>query len=120
MEWTFAIAIIVAVVAFVLFKRMSFISPDAARGHLAQGALVIDVRSPEEFRAGHLSKAVNIPLGELASDLPRQVKDKNQVLLLHCLSGGRSEVARHQLKRLGYPNAYNLGSFARAKSIVGE
>jgi len=39
-------------------------------------------------------------------------------LLLHCLSGGRSGIARGQLRSLGYPNAFNLGSFARAEKIV--
>ncbi len=120
MEWTFVIAMIVAVVTFVLFKRMAFIPVDTARKHLAAGALVIDVRSPEEFRAGHLSKAVNIPLGELETAVLREVKEKDQVLLLHCLSGGRSEVARQRLKRLGYSHVYNLGPFGRAKQIAGE
>jgi phage shock protein E len=120
MDWTIAIAVFVALAAFLVFKRMSFISPNAARKHLAQGALVVDVRSPGEFQDGHLSKAVNIPLGELATAVPRHVPDKSQVLLLHCHGGGRSELARQRLKRLGYPNAYNLGSFARAREIVGE
>lgn len=120
MDWTIALAIFAALAAFLVFKRMSFISPAAARKHLAEGALVIDVRSPEEFRDGHLSKAVNIPLGELAAEVPRHARDRNQVLLLHCHGGGRSELARTRLKRLGYPNSYNLGSLARAKQIVGE
>jgi len=104
--------------ALFLLKRMSFVSAEVARQYLRQGALVIDVRSPEEFRSGHVTNAVNIPLGELGESLPRRVKDKNQVLLLHCLSGGRSGIAKHQLKGLGYPNVFNLGSFGRAKQIV--
>ena len=94
------------------------LSEETARKHLAQGALVIDVRSPEEFREGHVPDAINLPLGELRESLPRRVKDKTQVLLLHCLSGGRSGLARQQLRRLGYANAFNLGSYARADKIV--
>jgi rhodanese-related sulfurtransferase len=57
-------------------------------------------------------------LGELRESLPRRVKDKNQVLLLHCLSGGRSGIARGQARSLGYSNVFNLGSYARAEKIV--
>jgi rhodanese-related sulfurtransferase len=46
------------------------------------------------------------------------VKDKNQVLLLHCQSGMRSGVAKSRFKGLGYPNVFNLGSYARASHIV--
>ena len=106
------------VTVFVL-KRMSFVSPETARQHLQQGALVVDVRSAGEYEGGHLPGAVNIPLGELRESLPRRVKDKNQFVLLHCLSGTRSGIAQRQLKSLGYQNVFNLGSYGRAKKIVG-
>jgi phage shock protein E len=115
--WLVPVAV-VGFVAFFALKRMSFVSEETARQHLAQGALVIDVRSPEEFRSGHVPNAVNIPLGELRESLPLRVKDKNQVLLLHCLSGGRSGIARQQVKGLGYPHVFNLGSLARARKIL--
>jgi phage shock protein E len=118
MDWTIATIVGVAIVAFFIVKRMSFVSEEVARNHLAQGALVMDVRSPEEYRGGHAPDAINLPLGELRESLPRRVKDKNQVLLLHCLSGARSSIARGQVRRLGYPNVFNLGSFARAEKIV--
>ncbi len=72
-----------------VFKRMTLISQDAARMFLRQGALVVDVREIGEYRGGHLSQAVNIPLGELRNTFHRHVKDKQQVLLLHCFSGAR-------------------------------
>lgn len=118
MDWTFLAIAGAVVMAFFILKRSSFVSEHEACKHLAQGALVIDVRSPEEFRSGHVPDAINLPLGELRESLPRRVKDKNQVLLLHCLSGGRSGIARGQLRRLGYPNVFNLGSYARAEKIV--
>ncbi|HLP77755.1 MAG TPA: rhodanese-like domain-containing protein [Candidatus Paceibacterota bacterium] len=118
MDWTIAIVAAVAVIIFLLIKRMSFVSEETARQHLANGALVIDVRSPEEFRGGNVRGAINIPLGDLVAGVPRRVKEKNQVLLVHCLSGGRSGVAQQQLKGMGYTNVFNLGSFTRAKDIV--
>jgi rhodanese-related sulfurtransferase len=45
------------------------------------------------------------------------VKDQNQVLLVHCLSGGRSGLAKQQLKGMGYPNVFNLGSLSRTRMI---
>lgn len=84
------------------------------------GALVIDVRSPGEFQAGHLPKALNIPLDEIETALPERVKNKNQPLLLHCASGMRSGIAKNKLQRLGYANAFNLGSYGRAESILKQ
>jgi phage shock protein E len=118
MDWKILIIVAVVVVAFFALKRMSFVSAEVARKLLAAGALVIDVRSTGEYGSGHVAKAVNIPLGELTERVPQIVKDKNQVLLVHCLSGGRSAIAKLQLKRMGYANAFNLGSLRRARQIV--
>ncbi len=114
--------LIIAAVFAVIFmlKRSGQISTEAARAHLKNGALVVDVRSPGEFASGHLPVAVNLPLDEIESALPRQVKDKNQVLLLHCLSGTRSGMAKMKLKRMGYLNVFNLGSYGRAQEILKQ
>jgi phage shock protein E len=118
MNWT-PLLIIAAVVAVVLMlKKSGQISAQAALAHLKNGALVIDVRSRGEFGSGHLSRAINIPLDEIESAIPKRVKDKDQALLLHCASGMRSGVARGKLKSMGYTNAFNLGSHGRAEKIV--
>lgn len=117
--WLAVIAMAVLVASFAL-KRMSFVSEEIARQHLANGALVIDVRSAGEFQSGHVPNAINIPLGELRDTLPLRVKEKNQVLLLHCLSGGRSGIAQQQLKGMGYTGVCNLGSLARAQQVVAS
>jgi phage shock protein E len=101
-----------------MVKQGGQISAQAAKAHLEHGALVIDVRSPGEFQSGHLARAINIPLDEVESGVPAKVKDKNQVLLLHCLSGTRSGMARRQLRNMGYRNVFNLGSLARARNIL--
>jgi phage shock protein E len=120
MDWTFIAVAAAVVVAFLLLKRASFVSVEVAREQLRSGAMVIDVRTPEEFRREHLPQAVNLPLGDLVEGVSRQVKDKSQPLLLHCLSGGRSGLAKRQLKKLGYTNVFNLGSYSRAWQIVCE
>lgn len=118
MDWKILVGIGVVVLGVYALKRAAFISAAEARKHLAAGALIIDVRSPEEFQADHVPGAINIPLGELREALPKHVKDKQQVLLLHCLSGGRSAIAKQQARGLGYANALNLGSLARAKTVA--
>lgn len=120
MNWITIIVVIAALAALFIFKQMSLISPKDAKKHLQDGALVIDVRSPGEYSSGHLSKAINIPLGELETRLPEVEKDKSRVMLLHCLSGGRSSAAVYKLKAMGYQNVFNLGGYGRAQSIAHE
>jgi rhodanese-related sulfurtransferase len=103
-----------------MMKKFGQISTKDALEKLKNGALVIDVRSLGEFTSGHLAKAINIPLDEIETALPKRVKDKNQVLLLHCASGMRSGVAKNKLNDMGYTNAFNLGSYGRAEEIVGK
>jgi len=117
MDWKTLLVVLVAIVGVILWKRMSLISVDVARKHLREGALVVDVRSAGEFQADHLPNAVNVPLGEV-NRLPQIVKDKNQVLLLHCLSGTRSGMAVGKIKAMGYSHVFNMGSLGRAKMIV--
>jgi phage shock protein E len=119
MDWHTWTIIGVAVAAFLLLKRLTLVQPDAARDWLKQGARVIDVRSEGEFKGGHLPGAVNIPLGRLRDEIARVAPDKDQPLLLHCLSGTRSGMGKAQLKKLGYRNVFNLGSYGRAEKILG-
>ena len=120
MNWTTVSIIAAVILAILLLKNAGQISVKDALTHLKNGALVIDVRSAAEFSSGHLPTAINIPTEELESVLPTLVKDKDEVLLLHCLSGTRSGMAKRKLKGLGYTNVFNLGSFARARKIVGQ
>lgn len=120
MNWSFVLVLGAVVAVIIGLKRLGLISPEAARKHLHAGALVVDVRSPAEFKAGHLPGTVNLPLDELQRSAPRTIADKNQVLLLHCLSGTRSGIAKRMLKSLGYQNVFNLGSYGRAQRIVSR
>jgi phage shock protein E len=120
MNWTLLLIFGAALVALYAFKRSSFVAEGTAQRLLREGALIVDVRTPEEFGAGHLPGAVNIPLGELRSEVPRRVPDKDKVLLLHCRSGARSGIGKQQLQGMGYANVHNLGSYGRAEKIVRQ
>jgi phage shock protein E len=118
MNWTALLILAAIFLAYFLYRRSGLISINDARQCLKNGALVIDVRTAGEFVAGHLPIAVNLPVSEIETNWSRRIKDKNQVLLLHCQSGARSGVAKKKLIALGCPNAFNLGSYARAARIV--
>lgn len=120
MNWTAILILAVAAAVFFMLKKSGQISAPAALEYLKQDALVIDVRSPGEFNSGHLARAINIPLEEIETTLPRLVKDKHQVLLLHCASGMRSGMAKSKLAGMGYTNAFNLGGYGRAESILNQ
>jgi len=118
MNWTDVLIAAALLAAFLIYRRQGLISIKDARACLKNGAMVIDVRTAGEFVAGHLPIAVNLPLSEIETNLARRVKDKNQVLLLHCQSGSRSGAAKKKLIALGCPNVYSMGGYARAERIV--
>ncbi len=118
MNWITILIVAVIVAVFLTISKAGQISARDAAAYLKNGALVIDVRTPGEFNSGHLTNAINFPLDEIETALPKQVKDKSQVLLLHCASGMRSGLAQKKLNNLGYTNAFNLGSYGRAKSLL--
>jgi phage shock protein E len=118
MSWVMALAVS-AIAGGVLLRGQSVqISPEAAQEYLKKGALVIDVRTPAEFSAGHLPNAINIPLAQIESGSPLPLKNKDQVLLLHCQGGMRSAKATKLLSGMGYVNVFDLGAYSRAAQIV--
>jgi phage shock protein E len=118
MNWITILILAAMLATIILLRRSDLVSATEAAAHLKNGALVIDVRTAGEFASGHLPNAINLPLDEIESALPRRVTDKSQVLLLHCQAGGRSAEASKKLIALGYLNAFNLGSYHRAEQIL--
>jgi rhodanese-related sulfurtransferase len=77
-------------------------------------AVVVDVCSAEEFAAGHVVGAKNVPLDELEARLPGVVKNKALPVILVCASGMRSSRAVAIAKKLGYEQAQSLGGGLKA------
>ncbi len=71
---------------------------------------ILDVRTPEEYSAGHLKNAVLIPVQQLASRLSEIEAHSNQKVLVYCRSGNRSTVASQILLKAGFSDIYNLKS----------
>lgn len=76
-----------------------------------QGALFVDVRSAGEFASGNAPGTINIPLQELGSRLAEIPKSAPVVLC--CASGTRSGMAKMVLKKNGYPQVYNVGTWGK-------
>lgn len=73
-----------------------------------KGALVLDVRSPEEFATGHIVNARNITLEALPNSLDSIKKYREKPVIVCCESGNRSAQATQQLKAQGYTTVFNL------------
>lgn len=79
-------------------------------------AYLIDVRTPEEYQAGHLAYSKNIDVK--SGDFKQQISklDKNKPVYLYCRSGHRSGQAADSLSTLGFKTYYNIGGFEQLKS----
>lgn len=113
----FWIILVLAVVVVIVLKQRSQVPADEAQQLLAEGAVVIDVRSKSEFDSGHVAGAVNLPQEVVAEKIATVVPDKDAPVFLHCLSGTRSAMACGKLRSLGYTRVFNLGSLGRARKL---
>ena len=71
-------------------------------------AILIDVRSIQEYNEYHLNSAVCIPSYELQKKIPDMIENKNQMIILYCQTGARSKKAIKILEKLGYNNLYEI------------
>ena len=76
-------------------------------------ALMIDVRTQEEWDSGHIDGATHIPLDIIADNIHNFTDSKDEEILLYCRSGNRSGKAKKILDNLGYTNTKNLGGITQ-------
>ena len=84
---------------------------------IADGAIIIDVRSTGEYTSGHIKGSINIPVTKLANNL-NKLKDKKKTIITCCASGSRSAMAKSILKSSGYVNTYNGGSWMSLRNKI--
>lgn len=86
---------------------------------VANGGQLVDVRTLEEFAAGHIEGAVNIPLQDIEQGkMPSASKSKT--VYVYCRSGNRSAQAKTLLQGVGYQTIIDLGSMANVESLGGK
>jgi len=81
---------------------------------IKEGAQLIDVRTPGEFKSGHIKGSINIPLQNLSGSLSKIKKDKPVITC--CASGMRSASAKSILKSAGFSEVHNGGGWSSLKS----
>lgn len=89
--------------------------PDINKGveeyRATEGAVLVDVRTPEEYSKRNIPGSKNVPLQNL-SEIEKVAPDKNTPLFVYCLSGGRSSSATKEFKKMGYCNIKNIGGIS--------
>lgn len=81
----------------------------AKRMEQEPAAIILDVRRPDEYQAGHIPGAINIPNETIGREELPQLPDKDQTILVYCRSGNRSKQASEKLAALGYTQVLEFG-----------
>jgi phage shock protein E len=97
-------------------KNLFRMGPSVDYGQLLkEGALILDVRSKNEYSGGHIKGSINIPIDQLSGNL-HKLKDKNKPIITCCASGMRSASAKSILESQGYQKVYNGGGWYSLQS----
>ena len=108
------LASIAAVLTLVwFFRRLDMVSTVQAKKLVAEGAKLVDVRTPVEFASSHIAGAINIPVSEFGERAPELGPNKQQPVILYCRSGARSARGKRLLKANGFTEVHNLGPMSR-------
>lgn len=96
------------------------ITMDEAVTMMAQetGYIILDVRRPDEFVAGHIPNAINVANESIGTDEIPELPDKNQLIMVYCRSGRRSKEAAEKLVKLGYTNIVEFGGILDWKGEI--
>ncbi len=79
----------------------------------AQKAILLDVRTADEYASGHAPQAKLMPYDSIAQQISSVAPDKNQTIYLYCRSGRRSGIAAETLKSMGYTHVTDLGGLGQ-------
>lgn len=98
-------------------------APDINQGineyKAAKGAILLDVRTQQEYKEGHIPESKNLPL-QTIDKVVNIVENKDTPLFVYCYSGARSRQAVSALKQMGYKNVKNIGGISAYKGKVAR
>lgn len=91
---------------------MKHVTVDEVGSALAEGkgVILLDVRTPGEYAAGHIEGSVHVELNRLKQDVENVIPEKTHTIYAYCLSGSRSDLAVPLLERLGYSDVHSVTS----------
>jgi rhodanese-related sulfurtransferase len=101
--------------------KITEVSAEQVKADLDAGKkfILLDVRSKEEFEAGHLPYAKNVSRGLLEFMIGKAIPDRNAEIILYCRTGARSALATLVLNEMGYVNAKNMTGAFKAWGTAG-
>lgn len=111
----FAIVIIILIIAVVIVMSLSGTNKSVIQSPNSEeiseiiqdkSITIIDVRTAEEYKTGHVEGAINIPYDEIENEVNY---DKDQTIAVYCRTGVRSSEAAKTLEKMGYTKIYDLG-----------
>ena len=96
------------------------ITIDEAVTMMAQetGYIILDVRRPDEYAAGHIPNAINVPNETIGTAEIPELPNKDQLIMVYCRSGRRSKEASEKLVKLGYTNIVEFGGILDWKGEI--
>ena len=88
---------------------------------MTEGAVLLDVRTKEEYAKEHIKGAINIPYSKIKKEkklLEQLIKNKkNKIIVVYCRTGRRSAIAKNILNKMGYSNVINHGGINTWKKV---
>jgi molybdopterin/thiamine biosynthesis adenylyltransferase/rhodanese-related sulfurtransferase len=97
-------------------SEINEVDTDGAAAAIADGAVVLDIREPDEYEEGALADAIHIPRGHLEAQIEGRIIDKTAPVVAYCAGGVRSAFAAKTLQELGYTNVVSMdGGYGRWK-----
>lgn len=99
------------------FLKGSNINDGVKKFKETNGAVLLDVRTREEYNQGRIPGSVNIPVNDIHR-IDSEITDKDTPLFVYCLSGGRSGQAVSHLKSMGYRDVNNIGGISGYRGLI--
>ena len=96
---------------FLHFFSRNNIEESVREARQKAGSILLDVRTPEEYRAGHIPGSKNIPL-QILEQADTMLEDKDAPLYLYCQSGARSSMAAALLRSMGFTQISDMGGIS--------
>ncbi len=89
--------------------KVDAVTPDEAADLMANGAVALDIRDPDEFAKGHITGAINVSRGKLEMNIEETLPDLDATILCYCNANNRGALSAATLRDMGYANARYIG-----------
>ena len=99
------------------FLKQPDVNQGVANYYNTPGAVLLDVRTPQEYGEGHIPESINVPL-QTIDKVTSIAENKDTALFVYCYSGARSRQATVMLQHMGYTNVRNIGGIAAYQGKV--